>query len=881
MPTKQAKSKKYALYEFNSGPSIYLLGCGNAINFFYKAIVGDYIRGVQAALLVAALKILYDSSIIANTKVIQELKAHEEESIARTWFEIFEEITSGLITNVTYNPIPCFGRESVLQEIFDKLNRTSSKIFTNNYNFLYLLGINGIGKTTIMEQFIENNKEYYQLIWWFRKGTSVEVQLRRLAQKLQLKYDAINGEDLARLIKERLKNVVNYLLIFDDAKEIHGLASNLKTDLHIDGREHHVYLSNNIDPPGGEGSPFPGYAVRVSGLDVSGTRQLVNYLKGSLTDTQQKRLHEILDGHTLYTNQAVVFLRESNNDVNDFLNSLNKEQDKYDFILNEIIKKLSDIDIKTLILFMFFQYISTKDELFQGLQFDTNSLDKLKRFGLLIEKPEEREQKTFHIHSLTLKYLYRLIFQSHAQDLDQIISQLLRFLHNKFDYTKYATKHSDAIDLYFSCVISFLNSLNQFSDLAHNTSDKVLDPYIINDFTSLKLTSLEGAELLLRVSFYYLNIFRNYHAASIFALKAAQLALKEMETNGDGEKLELFQAEGLHNYAINKLFEYKTDSNELKSVEVLNSLEQDLNLALEIFNSHDTTPNTVQKADIYITLGYLYKQKAIDDSTHKQTYEATALLHFSRALNSCGVLQTPDAEKQLEDHELARVKSLAYHASGNLKFTIGMISAALTDLNKALKIRTKHLPELSLDLARTKQKLALIMLEQASPSIDSLQEAQRLCMSAIDIQRRLCMDKEHPNFKETLDTSNKIKTALQDKELEQDSIQLMQTSYSASSLSPARRRSTLSRQDLRRSHCSLFGGLATASTLPGSPATATNLSSNYAVSAPASLSLDGGHGSEQSGTHRNASELDSDSDTEGKHNDKRVRPGSAPTSPRH
>ncbi len=49
--------EKHPIYDFGTGPRICLLQGGNAVNFVYRAILGEYIRSVQAGILLCGTKL--------------------------------------------------------------------------------------------------------------------------------------------------------------------------------------------------------------------------------------------------------------------------------------------------------------------------------------------------------------------------------------------------------------------------------------------------------------------------------------------------------------------------------------------------------------------------------------------------------------------------------------------------------------------------------------------------------------------------------------------------------------------------------------------------------------------------------------------------------
>ena len=84
---------------------VILLCHGNATNFSRQAVLGEYIRAVQAAMMVCALKLCQSEQTSSseqqhNENEIRELSAEEEKTIARLWLQNFPKLEVRLITNV-------------------------------------------------------------------------------------------------------------------------------------------------------------------------------------------------------------------------------------------------------------------------------------------------------------------------------------------------------------------------------------------------------------------------------------------------------------------------------------------------------------------------------------------------------------------------------------------------------------------------------------------------------------------------------------------------------------------------------------------------------------------------------------------------------------
>ncbi|RYE11628.1 MAG: hypothetical protein EOP34_12095, partial [Rickettsiales bacterium] len=118
--------------------------------------------------------------------------------------------------NIPYHNRYFVGRNDYLMDIQSKLH---------DDNIVNINGIGGIGKTQIAKEFAYNNKDKYDIIWWFDAESSIIEQYRKLAISLnKLGYTDIDTNLPSDVFLEDIKDKLNssnqkILLVLDNLKD--------------------------------------------------------------------------------------------------------------------------------------------------------------------------------------------------------------------------------------------------------------------------------------------------------------------------------------------------------------------------------------------------------------------------------------------------------------------------------------------------------------------------------------------------------------------------------------------------------------------------------------------------------------------------------------
>ncbi|CAF4052295.1 unnamed protein product, partial [Rotaria sp. Silwood1] len=219
---------------------IILLSDGNATNFSRRAILGESIRSVQAAMMVCALNLRQSNMEEKSNSGILTLTNEEEMTIARLWLQHFAKLDTYLITNVSSAdvkldaenlrssddelPIDLRSVTQLKQHLGLQRKADTDPIdFMDSERKLIITAPRGSGKTAVVSSLIHNVRNFYDFIWWFDCNDSLYGSMMHLAQTF---YVPSVGLTLDELQKQVLKAVFlstrisNFLLVIDNVQEV-------------------------------------------------------------------------------------------------------------------------------------------------------------------------------------------------------------------------------------------------------------------------------------------------------------------------------------------------------------------------------------------------------------------------------------------------------------------------------------------------------------------------------------------------------------------------------------------------------------------------------------------------------------------------------------
>ncbi|CAF5000190.1 unnamed protein product, partial [Rotaria sp. Silwood1] len=173
---------------------IILLCNGNAVNFSRRAILGESIRAVQAAMMVCALNLSRPNPEHTLEAGILTLANEEEMTIARLWLQHFSKLHVRLITNVMIGegateddsdfPVDQASVDELKKYLgLQRASNTDPIDFMDSERKIIITEPRGSGNSTLIWSLIRDVRNYYDLIWWFDCNDPPYGVMMHLAQR--------------------------------------------------------------------------------------------------------------------------------------------------------------------------------------------------------------------------------------------------------------------------------------------------------------------------------------------------------------------------------------------------------------------------------------------------------------------------------------------------------------------------------------------------------------------------------------------------------------------------------------------------------------------------------------------------------------------------
>lgn len=257
--------------------------------------------------------------------------------------------------------------------------------FSEKQKILTVAGVGGVGKTQIIRKFIEENKDYYDVIWEIDCSHSITRQLKRLQEQLEdhlgINVSVNSQEDIRDLWNFLHTKRLKYLVIFDNIQVLKDNFVNNILSKEVNGN---VIISTQDQ---GNLKSF----LKIGMLSKNDSITLIDNLNKN-KDLDFSGVYRKTSGHPL---SIVKYIRFSN--ANRYMT--NQEIDKWffddniaDYIarsLNHITKNLSDAEFKALIKITLFNNKNISKMNFIILCSKDNSIKDLYsliQYGLIEEK---------------------------------------------------------------------------------------------------------------------------------------------------------------------------------------------------------------------------------------------------------------------------------------------------------------------------------------------------------------------------------------------------------------------------------------------------------------------------------------------------------------
>ncbi|MFN7364610.1 MAG: tetratricopeptide repeat protein [Alphaproteobacteria bacterium] len=223
-----------------------------------------------------------------------------------------------MIWNVPAEQSPFFGRSSYLDDIKTKISDGT----------LVIMGLSGIGKTSLAEEYARRNHKKYQVVWRFNLSKEMDEQMTALAHKLHV----YQGNKTALVLKSKedagahVKNLLrtaafSWLLIFDNAPNVLA-ATEYLPETHGQKNKHTLVTSLS-------GRHSDNMITVTHFTDGEAASFLAHYLPNA-EQKDIKLLASTLENHPLAMYQAALYIKSTPGmDIPAYVEYFTKHKDEY------------------------------------------------------------------------------------------------------------------------------------------------------------------------------------------------------------------------------------------------------------------------------------------------------------------------------------------------------------------------------------------------------------------------------------------------------------------------------------------------------------------------------------------------------------------------
>lgn len=747
------KCEEYTEYHIKTGPAeddyvtVILLVGGNAVNFYYKAIVGHAIRGVQAALLVCASRLMFEE--FPNTQTIHTLEYKQEYSIAQLFLQEFNRMQTGVEHNLPTRNQDFVGRTEPMKAIFRQLYGKSYDSFKTSNSRVLIWGESGLGKTQTALEFAWRNLEYYSFVWWIDAEHGIAQAIYDLAKRLNIESYGKTYSEIAKEIPYKLRTEPDFLLIFDNVNDLDPFSELFDALGSLgNGRRHMICLSNKNLP-----EFEPEYKVEIRKFSEQSSNRYFRkkmrkrHKEKSLVNCSQ--LNTQLDHHPLYLEKATAFIRNKKLSPEEYLKQLAalKEDNVFSAIIKLTTTYLSSINkdiIRAVIIcsFLYGDRIPEKliHKMLSSVMDDTliltaiNTMLEYEIFKVVEDQPgvkpsSPREGKRyFYMHKLTQNVIRQQFIENNPSAAREYCYMAVHTMSKYFQYEYYGQRTKKQLSLYIAHIHAVIDTVMRLAQAEFN------DPCY---------------DLTMRLTSFYLNEYRNYQASHDCAQKALQIKPDD--------------AKAMHMVAINMLYMKPEGPTLEKSLDQSNlqRIEELAKSAHHAFSVSTEPHHQLYLAETLITFSYVFKYRCKCANSDAEKIELISQAEEKLKEASLTLVQYSQGDKT---KALSRVQALLYHARGDIHFIQGGLLAskditaanekytsAAKDFVSAIKKRTEVLGSAHVDLARSQYKYSL-----ALAALGQLEQAEEYCLKAVELQKRAFIA-PHPNLTDSLKELSKIR----------------------------------------------------------------------------------------------------------------------------
>jgi hypothetical protein len=334
---------------------------------------------------------------------------------------------SNLITPVSY----FVNHEQQLKILDEHLSK---------YRQASIVGISGIGKTQLIRMYSYENKNNYDLIWFFDCNLDFDEQFVKLAKQLNMVKQTNISEEVALAKKEVISYLTatnKWLLVFDNLK----VNENKKVQDLIDW-EHNgqvVFCSQDNEKLSN--------IIAMPLLDVSTIVALANNLLDNKNSNNIEFLTQSFSGYPILIVQGAQLLNKVKGlDKEEYKKKIYQSTDKIATNINMVIQELKPSAIKLLNKIALLNNQSFSKQLLSTITDHKDTLDddiyQLSKSMLISNIDPNKDNPIFELHDIVSNKIMELNGDNNKIYLENMISKLPKF---KGSYSGYVWKRAKTI----------------------------------------------------------------------------------------------------------------------------------------------------------------------------------------------------------------------------------------------------------------------------------------------------------------------------------------------------------------------------------------------------------------------------------------------------
>ena len=584
----------------------------------------------------------------------------------------------------------------------------------DKYRNVGLFGVSGIGKTQIVRMYSYENKDNYDLIWFFDCYLDINDQFVRLAKELNVNMNANISED-SYLAKKEIMHYLSsknrWLLVFDNLKTDNNIKIHELINWEYNG--HVIFCSQNSEK-------LP-YVIQIKNLEKEDSISLVNKVLDSMNSEDIEFLSSEFSGYPILIVQGAQLINKVKGlNKKEYKKKIHESSDKIkvniDFVIKDLNKSARDLLYKIVLIN---NQLFSKN-LLSIITDNKNTLDDdiyhLSKFSFISNVDSEEQNPTFEMHDIIANKILELAENSQKKKiLEDIVTRIINAIPASLQQghifrtsktirqnievisrnaTKYNMSVNKLMELNQIVLVNYINTLNY--DMSEVLINWFRDIDNKGDFNLLLMNQYEKyiySRYLITMGGYYRLIARDYLSAISYFVKAKQI-LDNLNIDGRYEKkYNLLYQLASSQTALGMLEEANSSINELESMTKLELVEKSNNSVMylakaRLFKAMGNFVNALEEVNKDISESIKYGLKEND-----LLFTSTYLLK-SEILNYLGRYNDSiiQIEYLLDMHKSKKGDHIIF---GSIYTQIARVKLGLKDYNSAVKYSSQAVKILS------------------------------------------------------------------------------------------------------------------------------------------------------------------------------------------